>query len=675
MSEDNKQNPEEKPSFFEPADEARSWPPADSYEVEDDASGTGALESFVSEDDETSSSAELEAIDFFKEAKPKIEEDDDINLFQESSQDDEPEEQSFIINEELIPEPEDPPQVLNTEPEPEIVREPDALDEILGLEYSDQEPAFSDEKIEEIPESIPEPEPEPEPEIVSEQVQEAEQEESQEEDQESEPLDLSTHEEDASDDEDQEFIEPIVEEFKPEPLIHASDTSAQDEAEDEAESSEFDDSLHDELNDIFAPGTDFKEDEESKSENILDQPISFMDTVSAARFDVSDIIETASPEPEKKLVDDSSFEDELDLVPLEPKMVENAAGFEEPVYDMDDIEPEEQKQDDFIAPVIEEPVKASDPFREDVDELLGTGSTQDSFEENLDTNTNFEEDESSDEDTLPFRTFSAYDYSEETVIDELSEDEEEKTGLAAFLANRNLVILTVVLLLFGGYFTYSTFFVDKRDYVSKRKSRRPKKSKRNIIVAKKETVPVWEVSAQKSKAWGEESRLVSKIYKGAGRKNPFAMPESIIADLRKAAELERLRNQKPNTYRRTAYRATLVGVLTSKDNTIGLINQQSADFDILEGTGKRKILKLATKAMNKAKKNTQEMIVGSYIGPWQIIGISSPQNAFTEAKVTIEYEGLTKVLVMGKAIELGIFTDEGDIDNLEEPQEEISSDY
>jgi hypothetical protein len=160
---------------------------------------------------------------------------------------------------------------------------------------------------------------------------------------------------------------------------------------------------------------------------------------------------------------------------------------------------------------------------------------------------------------------------------------------------------------------------------------------------------------------------VKSIYSVGGRDNPFAMPDSIVADLRKRVEADIVKQQQPNNFRRIAYRATLIGVLASKDSMIALVNQQEADFDVLEGTGKIKVLKLATKAMERAKQNTQEMVVGSYIGPWVITKIDSPENAFVDAKVQVEYKGITKVLSMGKATELGIFTSEGLIDNLENP--------
>jgi len=270
------------------------------------------------------------------------------------------------------------------------------------------------------------------------------------------------------------------------------------------------------------------------------------------------------------------------------------------------------------------------------------------------------------EDQLPFRTYSKSDYSEEKI--EEGENEEEKTPMDNLLANRNLVILLAVIVLFMGYFIYNKVF--NRQYVAtgSKRSRRPALRKEKLALnAQQEQVPVWEISNQEGSKYYEELKLVKSIYSVGGRDNPFAMPDSIVADLRRKVEADIVKQQQPNNFRRIAYRATLIGVLASKDSMIALVNQQEADFDVLEGTGKIKVLKLATKAMERAKQNTQEMVVGGYIGPWVITKIDSPENAFVDAKVHVEYKGITKVLSMGKATELGIFTSDGLIDNLENP--------
>jgi len=267
-----------------------------------------------------------------------------------------------------------------------------------------------------------------------------------------------------------------------------------------------------------------------------------------------------------------------------------------------------------------------------------------------------------EEESKPFRTYASLDYGEEVLAEG---GEEGASGLLAGI-NKNILILGAIVLAVVLYFGFTKLFNRKYETAGREKSERPTKEKR-IVVEEKELVPLWEVSAQKTKNEAADRQLVQTIYKSSGRANPFAMPDSILADLQKAAELEMLKKQKPNTYRRLAYRATLVGVLTSNENTIALVNQQEATFDVLEGTSRNKILKLATKSMDKAKRDTQEMVVGSYIGPWLITKIESPDSVFSDAKVHIEFEGDKKILNMGKAEELGIFTEDGQIDSLNEP--------
>jgi hypothetical protein len=266
-----------------------------------------------------------------------------------------------------------------------------------------------------------------------------------------------------------------------------------------------------------------------------------------------------------------------------------------------------------------------------------------------------------EEESKPFRTFASLNYTETPTEEVL----EEKPGIFVGV-NRNIIILALLILGILFYFLFTNLFKPRYDATGRKRDPRPAKQKR-VAVESKELVPLWEVSAQKARSEASERQLVQTIYKTSGRDNPFALPESILADLRKAAQAELAKKMKPNTYRRLAYRATLVGVLTSNDNTIALVNQQEASFDVLEGTTKSKILGLATKAMDKAKRDTQEMVVGSYIGPWVITRIESPDSIFSDAKVHIQLNNNKKILNMGKAEELGIFTEEGLLDDLENP--------
>ena len=329
-------------------------------------------------------------------------------------------------------------------------------------------------------------------------------------------------------------------------------------------------------------------------------------------------------------------------------------------------EPEVHRSDDFD---VDSMISPSSTFGAEPNETLtGIDSDMNQVIEEYDINDAIDNDTSS----LPFRTYSTYDYNDETITEASLDEAEEKQGLKL---NRNILIALSVLLLVGGWYGFNSLFNRKVPGVTNaRKRKPPKKEQKSLIAISRELIPVWEITSQKSIGKNEERELVNDIYNESGRVNPFVVPDSVLADLKRTADAEIVSAQKPKTYRRKAYRATLVGVLTSKDNTIALINYQEAVFDVLEGTSRPKIIKLATKAMDKAKANTQEMVIGSYIGPWQITRMDSPKDAFTEAKVYLVNQGQTKTLSMGRAEELGIFDDEGDIDNLDKSSEEDEED-
>ncbi len=328
---------------------------------------------------------------------------------------------------------------------------------------------------------------------------------------------------------------------------------------------------------------------------------------------------------------------------------------------------ETKKSEDFDVDSMFSSPSKTEPDEESTETDTGIGNTIEEY----DVNSILEEDDSI---SLPFRTYSTFDYNDETLTEASLDEAEEKQGLKL---NRNILIVLSVLLLVGGWLGFKSLFNRKIPGVTNaRKRKPPKKEQKSLIAISRELIPVWEITSQKSISKNEERTLVNDIYNESGRDNPFVVPDSVLADLKRAADAEIVNTQKPKTYRRKAYRATLVGVLTSKDNTIALINYQEAVFDVLEGTSRPKIIKLGTKAMDKAKANTQEMVIGSYIGPWQITKMDSPKDAFTEARVYLSYQGQTKTLSMGRAEELGIFDDTGTIDNLDSPtgDDEAASD-
>ena len=274
----------------------------------------------------------------------------------------------------------------------------------------------------------------------------------------------------------------------------------------------------------------------------------------------------------------------------------------------------------------------------------------------------------SDNSNKPFRAFKKINLAQE-----LAEEEEEEEGGILAGANKNVLIVLAVLLLFLLYFLFNTFMT--RNFEPRaRQTRRPPKKEKILAKGQEVKTPLWGIATQNSADPEQETRYAKSLIKFTGRENPFAMPQSVIDALKRQADLELLAKQKPDSYKRKAYRATLLGVLTAQNSTIALVNLQEAEFEVIEGTSKQKILQLATKSMDKAKKNTLEMVKGSYIGPWQITKINAPQGAFSDAKITVVLNGTTKVLSMGRAEDLGIFDPAGDFDDLEQTDSEFEAD-
>lgn len=398
-----------------------------------------------------------------------------------------------------------------------------------------------------------------------------------------------------------------------------------------------------------------------------EEPKGSAEPASSDDFNIEDLFsdDLADPEPVKA----AKPLPELDLIKLVPKpqeseeeLEEESGRFESVTKNLEpepDLIPNEPNESEFAA--VEEDEVTEEIHEESVDALFTDYSA-------VEPSSSYKE-SSVETETLPFRTFTTYDYSEAGIseADLAGEDQEVKPGV-----NRNVLIVLATLLLIGGWYGFKS--LTSKDYKANKGRERKvvRKKQKSVLILDKELAPVWDLSSQRYTSEASENEVVMLSYEEAGRDNPFMLPNSVLADMMKAAELELIQKQKPDTYRRKAYRATLIGVLTSTENTIALVDFQEAVFDVLEGTSKDKILKLATKAMDKSKENTQEMLVGSYIGPWKIVAMEAPKDAFIEPRITIENNGKKKVLNMGKAVELGIFDDDGNIDNLEDPVDQTA---
>ncbi len=351
------------------------------------------------------------------------------------------------------------------------------------------------------------------------------------------------------------------------------------------------------------------------------------------------------------------------LIPLSPEEPEFSETLQEPEIIQETINSESislEEQNDILD-LLETPKDTKDNGFDALDEILDSdvynnqSTTTKSFEQAI-----FEEDDTS----LPFRTYFKQDFTEDLIPPELLAEEDK----AKLPINKNLLVVLAVCLLVCGYYGFQYITKPKYDTSrSSRKRRPPQKEKKVLLDTEKELLPIWDLSNQTKEDPNLQTELIKNLASSSGRPNPFAVPDSVIADMRKVQEVAIIKKQAPKTYRRKAYRAILIGVLTSKDNTIAIVNQQEAVFDILEGTSKDKILKLATKSMDKAKQETLEMVVGSYLGPWKIVRIDAAKDLFTDAKVHLAMNGQSKVLNMGRGEELGIFTDTGIVDNLDHP--------
>ena len=220
---------------------------------------------------------------------------------------------------------------------------------------------------------------------------------------------------------------------------------------------------------------------------------------------------------------------------------------------------------------------------------------------------------------------------------------------------------------------YNSVFNRKTDLKNSTRKRRPRKKKSTLRAGSTVQKPLWELTYQKAGDYFEQYKVVKEVYENSGRDNPFSFPDSVLLRMRQIAEAELMAKKEPDTFRKKAYRATLVGILKSeaKDDAIALVSLQEATFDVLDGTGKNKVLKLATKAMSRSQKKTQELFQGGYIGPWEITKIVPPVG-FRDPKIILEKGDEVKIMTLDKTEELGIFNEAGELDNLDDYDRKVS---
>lgn len=304
----------------------------------------------------------------------------------------------------------------------------------------------------------------------------------------------------------------------------------------------------------------------------------------------------------------------------------------------------------------------------DIDDLLDSFE-QDTKVSNKETSTGLNyinELSAQDEPTKPFRSFASIDFSADP---NLVEDLQKEVGVGqqGQKLNRGILIIALVALVAIGFYSYNKF-TNRQFAIKQRAQRKPiKKVVSNINELDKDYMPLWDVTEQEPLDPVKQQALLDTLKAQAGRVNPFAVPDSILANLQVVVKKAEEKKQLPTVIRRNAFRASLIGVLTSSDSTVALINTREATFDAMRGSGKDKILKEATKAMDRARENALELNVNSYIGPWKIIQIEAPKGMMADAKVTLQLDGERRILTLGRAVELGIFDESGKMDNLEDP--------
>lgn len=558
----NKDNPNEKPSFFGSGEESKSWPPADNYELENKSS-EDSMESFFEKDNfETS----------FKRNFEKVEEPNFPNDFLVEEDEDEDEDEVQ----------EDEPLDLDQTKEENYIDSDDFLDQLI--DNVDEKTNIGSMRI-------------------------------------------------IDDEDDFEDKVDTNKSFIDNETLSFEDISKNQ----EASNASYDEDLEHNIS----------------IENIINDS-ELQEAIAEEDFDFDDLIETTDNSTEFETEDESQDDFDEDLLGGDLGIGSTGVAFSDPEgftqdNDLNDLRTELEAEFGSQA----------EDYKETSFETLSKSNeyAQSDFIDFID-----DDDEYQDDTTIkPFRAFTKINLAEE-----LAEEKDEELKAVGILAgtNRNVLIIFVIILLSLGYFLFNTFFNKQIETKTRQKTRPPKKEK-SVVTLDQSQIPVWEISEQNIVNLSAEEKYAESLIKFTGRENPFAMPQSVIDALKKQADLELLSKKKPNSYKRLAYRATLLGVLTSEGNTIALVNTQEAGFDIVEGTSKKKILTLATKAMDKAKKDTLEMSKGSFIGPWEIIEVTAPKGLSADARLVIKFQGTQKVLNMGKAEDLGIFDPGGQIDDLE----------
>ncbi len=350
------------------------------------------------------------------------------------------------------------------------------------------------------------------------------------------------------------------------------------------------------------------------------------------------------------------FSSEASFTPP-PKPIEPEPSFEPVEVNFDDfLKPIEQvtEQSDFP----EVPIAESEPITEELPWLTQEpDADMEAVFSQQDYGQNQDIDEPAPELQIPkgvYKAYADYDYSNDALAQEIEGEQAAKKGIKV---SKQAIIFLVILLAVGGYFGYQ--FLNP-DYSKLAKHGKRKREPRKVVVKGSEFLgidlsPIWDLTRQRGIPANYDRDIINIALMGAGKDNPFTIPGQVIEIIKEAVEEQIEEVKPPEMYKRRAYRGGLIAVLTSGDRNLALVSYKEADFEYLQGTKKVKIVKLATKAMSKAKEEFLELLEEDFVGPWQIVKIDAGKSLGKESYITLKYEKELRTMKVGQALELGIF--------------------
>ncbi len=255
-----------------------------------------------------------------------------------------------------------------------------------------------------------------------------------------------------------------------------------------------------------------------------------------------------------------------------------------------------------------------------------------------------------------YKAYVDYGYADDDLAQEIESEQSKKKSLKV---SKQALALLLSLVLVGAYFGYQALNPDYSKKTKIKKSRRQSRQSKRDTKATEffgvEAGPLWDLTRQRALSPNYDREMIDMALMSAGKDNPFSIPGQVIEVIKETIEEQIQETKAPELYKRRAYRAGLIGVLSSGERNLALISYKEADFEYLQGTKKAKIVKLATKAMSKAKEEFLELLEQDFVGPWEIVKIELAKTPGKEAYITLKYDKELRTMKVGQALELGIF--------------------